>query len=72
MLQKYLSCNSRLLKLAIPLVLTQAGQMMVPFIDNAMIGRYGTAELAAASFDNGICIVVLPAGLGVFMGVAPL
>lgn len=72
MIQRYLPYYSRLLKLAMPLVLTQAGQMSVQLIDNAMIGHYGTAELAAASFANNIYIVVMLFGAGVFMGITPL
>lgn len=72
MLRNYHTFYSRLLKLALPLILTQAGQMSVQLIDNAMIGHYGTAELAAASFANNIFIVVMLLGLGVFMGITPL
>jgi multidrug resistance protein, MATE family len=66
------SSYTRLLKLAIPLVLTQAGQMSVHLIDNAMVGRVGTVELAAASFANNIFVVIMLFGLGVFMGITPL
>jgi multidrug resistance protein, MATE family len=69
---QYMPYYSRLLKLAMPLVLTQAGQMTVQLIDNAMVGHFGTAELAAASFANNIYIVIMLSGLGVFMGVTPL
>jgi len=72
MLQKYLPFYLRLLKLAMPLVLTQAGQMTVQLVDNAMVGHFGTNELAAASFTNNIYIVIMLLGLGVFMGVTPL
>lgn len=72
MIQHYLPYYSRLLKLAGPLVLTQAGQMSVHLIDNAMIGHYGTEELAAASFSNSIFIVVMLFGTGAFMGITPL
>jgi MATE family multidrug resistance protein len=72
MLQKYLPDYVRLLKLAMPLVLTQGGQMTIQLIDNAMIGHFGTAELAAASLANNIHIVIMLLGLGVFMGVTPL
>ncbi len=61
-----------LLKLATPLVLTQAGQMTVQLIDNAMVGRVGTAELAAASFANSVYVVFMLFGLGTFLGVTPL
>jgi MATE family multidrug resistance protein len=69
---KYFPYYAQLLKLAIPLVLTQAGQIAVQLIDSAMVGRFGTAELAAASFANNIYIVIMLLGLGVFMGVTPL
>ena len=69
---KYKPYYSRLLKLAMPLVLTQAGQMTVQLIDNAMVGRFGTAELAAASFANSIFVVIMLFGLGVFLGITPL
>jgi MATE family multidrug resistance protein len=72
MLQKYFPYYLRLLKLATPLVLTQAGQMTVQLIDNAMVGRFGTAELAAASFANSIYVVIMLFGLGIFLGVTPL
>ncbi|MDD1749311.1 MAG: MATE family efflux transporter [Methanothrix sp.] len=72
MLQKYYPDYYRLLKLAMPLVLTQAGQMTVQLVDIAMVGRVGTAELAAASFANNIYIVIMLFGLGVFLGVTPL
>ena len=72
MLHKYIPHYIRLLNLAIPLVLTQAGQMTVQLVDNAMIGRVGTAELAAASFANSVYIVIMLFGLGLFLGVTPL
>lgn len=72
MLRKYAADYGQLLKLALPLVLTQAGQMSVQLIDNAMIGRVGTAELAAASFANNIYVVIMLFGLGIFLGVTPL
>jgi MATE family multidrug resistance protein len=72
MLQKYISDYVRLLRLAMPLVLTQAGQTTILLIDNAMVGHFGTAELAAVSFANNVYIVVMLLGLGVFMGITPL
>jgi MATE family multidrug resistance protein len=72
MLRKYYPHYLELLKLGIPLVLTQAGQMTVQLIDNAMIGRSGTAELAASSFANNLYIVLMLFGLGIFLGVTPL
>lgn len=72
MIKKYIPYYQRLLKLAFPLVLTQAGQMVVQLVDNAMVGRVGTTELAAASFANSIYVVVMVFGMGIFLGVTPL
>lgn len=72
MLSNYYQYYKRLLKLAFPLVLTQAGQMIVQLVDNAMVGRVGTVELAAASFANSIFVVIMVFGLGVFLGITPL
>lgn len=72
MFRKYLPFYRRLFQLAIPLVLTQAGQMIVQLVDNAMVGRVGTTELAAASFANSIFIMIMIIGLGVFIGITPL
>jgi len=72
MLEKYLPHYTQLLKLATPLVLTQAGQMTVQLIGIAMVGRVGTAELAAGSFADRVYIVMMLLGLGLFLGVTPL
>jgi hypothetical protein len=71
MLRQYKPEYIQLLKLAMPLVLTQAGQMTVQLIDNAMVGHFGTNELAAASFTNNIYIVIMLFGLGISMGITP-
>jgi len=71
-LKIYLPYYGRLLRLALPLVLTQAGQLSIQLIDNAMVGRYGTDELAAAAFANNVYLVVMLLGMGVFIGITPL
>ncbi|WP_372771877.1 MATE family efflux transporter [Mangrovibacterium sp.] len=60
------------LKLAIPVILSQVGQVTVSLVDNMMVGHAGTTELAAASFSNSIFIVGMLMGLGVTMGLTPL
>lgn len=72
MFKHYIPYYKRLLTLAMPLVLTQAGQMIVGLIDNAMVGRVGTTELAAASFANSIFMIVMVFGIGMFIGLTPL
>jgi MATE family multidrug resistance protein len=68
----YLPFYQRLLKLAFPLVLTQAGQTIVQLVDNAMVGRVGTTELAAAAFANSVFVIVMVFGIGIFLGITPL
>lgn len=46
--------------------------MTIQLINSAMVGRYGTAELAAASFANSVYVVIMLFGLGIFIGVTPL
>jgi multidrug resistance protein, MATE family len=72
MIRTYLPFYKRLLKLAIPLVLTQVGQMTVQLVDIAMVGRVGTTDLAAASFANSIYVLIMVFGLGIFLGITPL
>ena len=72
MLRKYYPHYTQLLRLAIPLVLTQAGQMTVQLVDTAMVGRVGTAELAAAAFASNIYMVIMLFGLGIFLGITPM
>lgn len=72
MFEKYLPYYKRLLLLAMPLVFTQAGQMIVHLVDNAMVGRVGTTELAAAAFANNVFMVVMIFGIGIFIGITPL
>ncbi len=72
MFKKYLPYYKRLLTLAIPVVLTQAGQMIVGLVDNAMVGRVGTPQLAAASFANSVFMIIMMLGMGIMYGITPL
>ncbi len=60
------------LKLATPVVLAQAGQMLVNLADTVMVGQVGTIPLAAASFANSIFINVLVFGIGISYAITPL
>ena len=71
-LKVYFPYYKRLLKLAFPLVLTQAGQMIVQLVDNAMVGRVGTEELAASSFAGSVFVIVMVFGIGIYLGITPL
>jgi len=59
-------------RLALPVVLSQLGQVSVGVADSMMVGRLGAVELAAASLGNSIFFVLLMFGMGVSMGITPL
>ncbi len=61
-----------LIKLGIPVILAQLGQVTVGVIDNMMIGHVGTHELAAASFANTIFWLVIVFGTGFSYAITPL
>lgn len=61
-----------LIRLGIPVLVTQLGIIAVSFADTMMVGTYGTRELAAASFVNNIFLVSIVALLGFAGGVMPI
>lgn len=73
---KYLELNSseykKTLRLSIPVIIAQAGQITVGMIDNIMIGKLGTTPFAAASFTNTLFNLVLIFGLGYSFALTPL
>ncbi|WP_291861158.1 MATE family efflux transporter [Marinilabilia sp.] len=58
--------------LAMPVMLAQAGQMVVVLADNLMVGQLGTVPLAAVSFANTVFVVGMVFGLGMVNGLTPL
>lgn len=58
--------------LAMPVMLAQAGQMIVVLADNLMVGQLGTIPLAAASFANTVFVVGMVFGIGMVNGLTPL
>lgn len=69
--QELIPFYKRNLSVAIPVMLTQAGQVMVHLADNIMVGRVGTTELASVSFANSILILGMVFGIGFTQGVTP-
>ena len=68
----YLPYYKRNLKVALPVMFTQFGAVMVGLADSIMVGHYGTADLAAVSFSNAIFFTVMVFSMGALMGVTPL
>lgn len=65
----------RNLRLALPVVLTQVGQILTQVADNLMVGRYGGDDptpLAAVSFGGSVFFIVFIAAVGVALGLTPL
>lgn len=58
--------------LALPVMLSQAGQMIVVLADNIMVGQLGATELAAVALANNIFVVGMMFGIGLVTGLTPL
>ena len=68
----YLPYYKRNLKVAMPVMFTQFGAVLVGLADSIMVGHYGTADLAAVSFSNALFFTVMVFSMGALMGVTPL
>ena len=63
------------LRLALPVVLTQLGQILTQFADNLMVGRYGGDDplpLAAVSFGGAVFFILFITSIGIALGMTPL
>ncbi len=71
MIARYLPYYKRNLKLALPIVLAQLGQVVVQQADIMMVGHLGATELAAIAFSNAIFIFGLVFTMGFSLGLTP-
>ena len=55
--KEYIPFYRRNINLAVPVMITQAGQMVVQMADNIMVGHLGTAPFAGVSFANSIFVI---------------
>src|SRR2546430_7869595 len=60
------------LKLAVPMALTQLGQIAMMTTDLALVGRLGDQAVAAAALASSVYFVSFTVGLGLGSAVAPL
>ncbi len=60
------------LALALPLVATQLTQMSMSFVDVVMVGRLGTAAMAAAVVGSTVYMTTMMVCLGVIVAVQPI
>lgn len=58
-LKSYIPFYRRNLSLAFPVMITQAGQMIVQFADNIMVGQLGTSQFAGVGFANALFAIGL-------------
>ncbi|MCM1079780.1 MAG: MATE family efflux transporter [Bacteroidales bacterium] len=61
-----------LVRLGFPIVIGQVGVIVLAFADTLMIGHYGTAELAAASFVNNVFTLAIIFSTGFSYGLTPV
>src|SRR6266436_322464 len=60
------------LKLAVPIALTQLGQIAMMTTDLALIGRLGDEAVAAAALAHTVAFITFAFGMGLVSAVAPL
>ena len=60
------------LKLAWPVVLGMLGHTLIGVVDNIMVGRLGSTELAAVSLGNSMVFIAMSIGIGFSTAITPL
>src|SRR4051812_2928459 len=63
---------SETVKLALPIALTQLGQIAMMTSDLALIGRLGDKAVAAAALAHAVLFTVFVLGMGIVSAVTPL
>ena len=53
-------------------MLGMIGHTMVAFVDNIMVGKLGTAPLAAVSLGNSFVFIAMAIGIGFSTAITPL
>lgn len=69
---KYRKEYGILLRLGLPVLVTQLGVIVVSFADTMMVGAYGVEELAAAAFVNSLFVIAVVMQIGFAQGLTPL
>lgn len=71
-LEKIRTEYKALLKLGLPVLVTQLGIILVNFADTMMVGAYGVDELASSAFVNSLFVIVIVMQIGFASGITPL
>ena len=60
------------LKLAYPVILGMLGHTLIGIVDNIMVGRLGSTELAAVSLGNSMIFIAMSLGIGFSTAITPI
>ncbi len=71
-LKMYVPFYKRNLAVAVPVILSQLGQVVVQFADSMMVGRLGATQLASVSFAGAVFTIGMFFVMGTSMGLTPL
>lgn len=74
-MRRFLPYYKRIITLATPVVLAQAGQLTTQFADTAMVGNYGASDpvpLAAVSLGSSLFLLIYLAALGMALAITPI
>jgi multidrug resistance protein, MATE family len=60
------------IKLAYPVVLGMVGHTLISIVDNIMVGKLGSTELAAVSLGNSMIFIAMSIGIGFSTAITPI
>lgn len=69
---KYASEFQYNIKLAYPVILGMLGHTLIGVVDNIMVGKLGSTELAAVSLGNTMIFIAMSLGIGFSTAITPL
>ncbi len=71
-LSQYVKEFSYNIKLAYPVILGMLGHTLIGIVDNFMVGKLGSTELAAVSLGNSFIFIAMSIGIGFSTAITPL
>ncbi|RTY83510.1 MATE family efflux transporter [Flavobacterium sp. LS1P28] len=71
-LSQYFKEFSYNIRLAYPIILGMLGHTLIGIVDNFMVGKLGSTELAAVSLGNSFIFIALSIGIGFSTAITPL
>ncbi|WP_163408440.1 MATE family efflux transporter [Flavobacterium ajazii] len=71
-LKQYTKEFSYNLRLAYPVILGMVGHNLIGMVDNIMVGKLGSTELAAVSLGNSMIFIAMSLGIGFSTAITPI